>query len=1243
MMLLLICGYSSAQSYLEFVENKGQWDPSIRFKGEMTSGAFVLQKHGYRVLLYNHQDLQSVYRLSHPSHTKEPIVADKRVTTTNAAGSKTTVNLHNEYDHGNAGSGEGGGIASQDLSAKLRGHVYEMRFLNANENPEIIPDKPLPTVTNYIIGNDSTKWAGGCKTYQAVTYKNLYPNIDVRYYTANEQLKYDIIVNPGGDVSQVAMYFDGLDNLKQKEGGLVLKTSVDEVKEQQPYSYQLLNNARSEVPCSFEVKGNIVRFKINSTYTKTATLVIDPALVFSTFTGSSANNWGYTATYDGQGNFYAGGIVFTSGSFPVSNGAFQTSFQGGDNSTGESGGFDIGVIKFDPTGARRIYATYIGGSGNEQPHSLVVDGGGNLIISGRTTSLNYPTKGALQKYGELGGKWDIILTKLNSSGTALIASLKIGGEGDDGVNVKHKYANRTGAESINRNYGDDARSEVILDGSGNIYLASCTQSTRFPTTVGAFQSVPGGANAVGRVQDAVVLKFTPDLSVPLFSTYLGGKEDDAAFVLAINPLNDHLYVAGATASSDFPGNKTGVMNPAFKGGLCDGFVAEFLPNGTMVRDSYFGTSGIDVIYGIQFDKFGFPYIMGTSTGQGADAWPVKNVTFSQAGGKQFVTKLKPDLSDFIYSTVFGTNTPSPNISPTAFLVDRCENVYVSGWGGQLNILDNYPNSGTQGLPVIGDNIIQSVTDGSDFYFIVLERNARSQLYGTFFGQQGGATGEHVDGGTSRFDRNGIIYQAICGNCGGGAKFPTTVGAWSSQNGALPGGCNLAAVKIAFNLAGVGAGIQAAIDGRLRDTVGCAPLTADFRDTMAMGAKYTWDFGDGSGTVTTTNPFVSHTFNNIGNYRVRLVSIDSTSVPLPCNTTDTSYVVMRVKSDQAKLSFTATKVPPCTSMNYQFVNTSVPPPGKPFSNQSFLWIFGDNTTQIAGPGTLTHTYAAIGAYQVQLVLIDTSYCNYEDTLTMQIRISPNVRAQFETPGTGCAPYTAVFNNTSLGGQQFKWDFGDGTTSAQTNPTHIYNTVGTYTVKLSAIDSTTCNIKHDTSFVISVYPNPKASFTYSPQPTQPNTPVSFLNSSIGADRYKWLFDDGDTLRTVQRDTAVTHLYNFSGNFHTCLVAYNNSGCSDTACQEIAITIIPGMDVPNAFSPNGDGHNDKVYVRGYGIAKMSWQIYNRWGVLVYTGTDKNEGWDGRYKGVLQAQDVYHYILQVEFSDGRKANKKGDITLLR
>ncbi|MEJ7679951.1 MAG: PKD domain-containing protein [Segetibacter sp.] len=1180
------CQYSN----LEFVENRGQWDESVKFKGVMNNGAFFLTEKGFRVLQSNPEDLQKLsYFHAVPDESTKKMAARSVV------------------------PGKDKDVIT------VRSHAYDVQFLNA-QTPVITGDKPLSSYNNYIIGNDPSKWKGNCRIYQAITYQNIYPGIDIRYYTNEAKLKYDIVIHPGADISRLAMKYDGVDGLQVKNEQLFIKTSVAETRELAPYAYQVLNGLKKEVGCRFKVTGKIVQF-ITDSYSKTSALVIDPILIFSTFSGSRADNWGYTATYGPDGSFYAGGIVFSEG-FPTSPGAFSTTYNGGASGEGGIDGYDIGIIKFSPNGSNRTYATYIGGRSNEQPHSLVVDQQGELIIAGRTNSDNYPTTVA----DGLGGDYDIILTKLSAAGSALVGSRRIGGSKWDGVNIKPKYPASPGG-SIRRNYGDDARSEVILDNAGNIILASNTQSDKFPVTPGAFQKTFGGK------QDGVIIKTNPDLSNILFSSFLGGSGNDAAFVLAINPSDNNIYIGGNTDGADLPGDKTNALYPVSQGGETDGFVSIISPNGNaLLKTSYIGTAGNDMLYGIQFDKFSFPYIMGTTT---SDNWPVINAAFSQDKGKQFIAKLKQDLSGYEYSTVFGTGSKQPNISPVAFLVDRCENVYVSGWGGG-QVSKEYANSGTTGLTVTPD-AIQSTTDNTDFYFFVLERNAVGQLYGSFFGQSGGF-GEHVDGGTSRFDRNGVIYQGLCANCGHDVTFPTTPGVWSPSNGS--GECNLAAVKIAFNLAGVVSSVRSSIQGVVRDTSGCVPLTVDFTDTIGLGKRYIWNFGDGSAEAETTIPAISHTYNVIGNYQVRLISIDSSK----CNIADSAYTNIRVRTDKVTLGFTPAKLLPCEAANYQFTNNSyVSPAGKQFTNTSFTWYFGDNTAPvITGSNPVTHAFPGVGVYNVKLVLTDTGFCNAPDSIEIPLRIASNLKAQFQTPESGCAPYNATFENISEGGQQFYWDFGDRGTSTETSPVHIYSIPGTYTVKLRAVDSGTCNNTDSASTTIVVSSKPKASYTFTPDPPRENTAIEFLNNSIEATKYIWQFGDGETKATASRDT-VQHIYNLTGSFNSCLVAINNFGCQDTACQNIVARITPVIDVPNAFTPNGDGINDRVFVRGFGIIKMAWRIYNRWGEMVFATNDRTEGWDGTYKGSVQPKEVYHYILAVVYSDKTNYEKKGDITLLR
>lgn len=1205
----------NAQGYLDFIENKGQWQSSIQFKSELPASAFALTKTGYRVLQHQVSDYASIAETTHPHGTS--IGAE--------------VNLRNGFEPGNT--------QEPVLDKTLRSHVYEVKFLNANPNPTIVKEKPLPGVSNYFIGNDPAKWASNCKTYQSVTYQNMYPNIDIRYYTNNGVLKYDIIVHPGGDPSKVILYFEGTEGLSLKNGALQVNTSVGVLQETVPYTYQLIDGARKEIACGYEVKGNLVKFKLSNQYNQNSTLVIDPQPVFISYSGSRADNWGFTATYDLLGNFYAGGIVFSAG-FPVTNGAFQRIFSGGIRQGTD--GFDMGILKFEPGGTSLIYATYIGGTGNEQPHSLVADAAGNLVIAGRTSSsTNYPTVSGLPLYGIGGGDFDIVLTKLNSTGTALVGSLRIGGSGSDGVNIRPNYSGTNQSVSTRLNYGDDARSEVIFDNQGNILLTSVSQSLDFPTTSGSFQSIHGAPRTSDkRMQDGVLIKLNSNLTEVIFSSFLGGSDDDAAFVIAINPTNNNIYVAGTTASKDMPAKQNAANGFRDLNGELDGFISIISSDGSnIISTSYFGTDKTDVIYGIQFDRQGFPYIVGTTLGIfNPINSPYNNNNPDQANSKQFIVKFQSDLSSIIYHTNFGSKNATvasrPNLSITAFLVDRCGNVYVSGWGGAAF---GYSGVGTvTNMPITSD-AYQSLTDEADFYFFVLERGAQRQLYGSYFGQTGGFP-DHVDGGTSRFDPNGTIYQAIC-SCRGENEItrPTigTGGAWSPTKPNV--NCNLLAIKIAFNLAGVGGGIKTAINGVARDTSGCVPLTVVFSDTLELAKTYRWDFNDGSPEITTNNPSVTHTFNNVGLYNVRLIAIDSAS----CNISDTSYVKMRVRADEAILSFTPNKLLPCESLTYRFDNNSIAP--KPFGANAFRWDFGDGTRQVASFGPVTHTYATAGSYNVRLILIDTTFCNEFDSVGIQLRISPLVKAQFETPSLGCVPYTAVFNNTSLAGRTFLWDFGDGTTSTQTSPQHLFATVGTYTIKLVAIDSSTCNIADSTVFTIAVRDNPTAGISFSPDPTEANTPVTFTNNSFGANRYKWLFGDGDTLNTLRSDTTVRHLYNASGTYNACVVAYNDAGCADTSCVPVQVTIVPGFNVANAFSPNGDGTNDKIFVRGFGIVKMTWKIYNRWGKLVYIGTSQSEGWDGKYNGKLQPQEVYHYTLELEFSDKERATKKGDITLLR
>ena len=1183
---------------MEFIQNKGQWNSKINYKGDFNTGAFFLENNGFTVLLNKPEDLQKL------SEKKHGFIKKREASTNND-------------------------------SLVLHSFAYNVSFAGAALNPEKIPDKPLATYNNYFIGNDKSKWAGNCKIYTAVTYKNIYPNIDVRYYSTQNKLKYDFIVRPGGDVSKIVLQYSGAVKLSIENKKLIIGTSLGNVTELEPYSYQTNINVKQPVTTNYFVKNNTVTFAV-SKYDAAATLVIDPQLIFSSFTGSATDNWGYTATPGIDGSFFAGGVVFDNG-YPATTGAFQTTYQG--TTPGEyATGYDISIFKFSPDGRFRMYATYIGGHGEEQPHSMIADASGNLIIAGRSNSDNYPL---LTGIANTGTGYDIIVTKLNATGTALLGSVKIGGTGDDGVNIKDKEdGSVVGDTSLRRNYGDDARSEVLLDASNNVILASCTQSIDFPV-LNASQ-----ANFGGGTQDGVIIKFSPNLSSLIFSTFMGGNKNDACFVGAINPITNNLYIGGATESNDLPGNTSGTINPNFVGGI-DGFVTELQPNSSsLIRTTYIGTTGIDAVYGLKFDRFGYPYVMGTTTGN----WQVQSALYSNSGGKQFIAKLQPDLSAFVYSTKFGTNASLPNISPIAFLVDRCENVYVSGWGGSVNTITGYADSGTMGLPEVNPLPGLPAADGSDFYFFVLEKNAQSQLFGSHFGQNG-AAGDHVDGGTSRFDANGIIYQAICANClgFGPAAFPTyptgPTFPWSSTNNS--NNCNLAAVKIDLDFSGVATEIQSSIEGVLNDTVGCFPILVSFNDTLHKGVKYFWNFDvvnfPNNIDAITTHADTSHFYSAVGIYRVRLISEDSTT----CNIRDTSYITITISDRRVFPSFIAKRVPPCTLNKYTFENTSTTFDGSTFLPTSFVWDYGDGSPKDTTDKfpMRTHTYASLGTYFVTLTVIDERFCNAPITDTVQILVEPNVKAATLPVNPACAPATYNFKNNSEFGITWLWEFVNDTgtviaTSTLQEPDFTFTTGGIYKYRLIAFNPNTCNLTDTTEyFTVKIYDTPNALFSYTPNPPEPNMAVKFRNLSTSANTYFWTFGDGATSTLFE----PTHEYNKTGSYKVVLYAYNNTICTDTFNLVVDVIINPLLDVPNAFTPGKFGSNSIVYVRGFGIEKMEWKIYNRWGELVFKCNNKLEGWNGFYKGKLQAMDVYTYTLDAVFVDGQTKRQTGDISLLR
>lgn len=797
----------------KFIHNDGQWLDHIDFKLPLNSGDIYFEGNRITYSLYD----KSLYGKA----------------------------KHGEYD--------------QDF---IQGHAYKVELINAKKDVQYIFSEPQVAYHNFFIGNDQSKWKTNVKSYDQIYAKDIYPGIDYNFYEYYGQTKYDFIVFPSGDASDLLLKYDGQDKISLKKGHLVIQTSIGEVIEQSPYAYQHVNGEEKKVNCVYKLRGNLMYFDFPDGYDHSLPLVIDPVLTFATYTGSSADNFGCTATDDLAGNMYVGGTVFSAG-YPTTTGAFQVSF-GGAN-------IDMGITKFSANGSSIIYSSYVGGSGNEIPHSLVVDDNNNLIILGTSNSNNYPISatayqstmnaGTPTTMGGYGFNYvngcDLVITKFNATGNALIGSTFLGGSGNDGLNL---------SSLLHYNYGDAFRGEVINGLNGEIIVASTTASSNFPLTAGAPQTTLNGPS------DAILVKMNTNLSNLLFSTYLGGSGRETGNSVQLNSSGE-MYITGGTLSSDFPQTSNGLFN-SYQGGDADGYIARFSASGnTLMNATYIGTSNYDQNYFVQTDLDDDVYVIGQTDGN----YPILNAGFSNPNSGQYIQKLTPDLTTSLMSTTIGRSIGAVDIAVNAFLVSDCDFIYLSGWGGSLNgttsLGAHATNSSTVGMPITSD-AFQSTTDGSDFYLAVLAPDAGSLLYGTYFG--GSTSHEHADGGTSRFDKSGTVYQAVCAGCGGNSDFPTTSGAWSNINNST--NCNLGAFK--FDLGSITPAIS------VPQPYVCIPSAYQFNNNSSGGNQYFWYFGDGDSSHL-YEP--AHTYTDTGNYEVMLIVADSTG----CLQSDTTFVYVDV--------------------------------------------------------------------------------------------------------------------------------------------------------------------------------------------------------------------------------------------------------------------------------------------------------------------------------------------------------------
>jgi beta-propeller repeat-containing protein len=584
--------------------------------------------------------------------------------------------------------------------------TVRMKLIGADPAPQIEGLDRLPGRSNYIIGKDSNRWNSNVASFAKVRYRSVYPGIDLIYYGNQRQIEYDFVVAPGADPNMIRVGFDGVDKIHiDAQGDLVLKTANGEVRQRKPVAYQEVDGSRREITSRYTLKGkHEVGFELDE-YDRARPLVIDPVIAYSTYLGGSSDELTGSIALDAAGNAYVVGLTWSL-DFPTAN-PLQPN-PGGNNDEG-----DVFVAKINPEGSAFVYSTYLGGGSYDDGLGIAVDEDGNAYVTGRTGSADFPTKNPMQP--ELAGGLfdeDLFVTKLSPDGSALVYSTYLGGgTGQDlgldlaidsernvyvaGITASRDFPtvnplqatpagfvdviaaklNSDGSALIYSTYLGGSDHEqlygIAVDGSGCLHLAGWTISNDFPTA-NPLQSTHAGGDL-----DAFVTKISADGSAFVYSTYLGGADQDRASGITVDAFGA-AYVTGITFSTDFP---TVIPLQPVLSGLNDAFVTKINRNGSaLLYSTYLGGTGVEEGEGVAVDSRNNIYVTGWTR---SDDFPTLDAVqpipdSPDTPDNGFAAKLKADGSSLIYSTYLGGNDYDQG---DRIAVDARGNAYVFGFTG----------------------------------------------------------------------------------------------------------------------------------------------------------------------------------------------------------------------------------------------------------------------------------------------------------------------------------------------------------------------------------------------------------------------------------------------------------------------------------------------------------------------------------------------------------------------------------
>lgn len=1097
----------------------------------------------------------------------------------------------------------------------------DIEWLNTNVAHRIDKHEPLEGYDNFYT-ESCPNGALYVQRYKAITYLNIYKNINLKWYYINGHLKYDYIVNPGGNYKQIEYEIKGAEKINlNKNGDLIIVTPLGELTELAPVVIQNGKQLKSK----WILNANKVSFDIEGLNSNQA-FVIDPMIrLWGTYYGGMQDDNAYNVSVDGSNNVFLSGDTQSNTPLNIATiGSYQNTYGGPG-----TGSFILGdayVAKFNSAGIRQ-WATYYGGSGSEFANWCATDINGNVYLTGGTTttlSSVMATPGAHQTNNAGGVNYmgDAFLVKFNSAGVRQWGTY-YGGTGDEG------------------GYG------VCVDLTGNVFMSGCTNSSNGNSiaTIGSHQPTIGGG------ADAFLVKFDPTGN-RLWATYYGGTSSLENGHACDFDSNGDVYLMGYSDSPSgisTPGSHQQILGG---GGQPDGMLVKFNTNGVRQWGTYYGGALRDMFYAIK--------IVGTEIFISGETFSSGGTAIATPGSHQpifgggtcdaFVTKFN-NTGVRIWGSYYGG---ANNESALGVTVDNTGYIYVSGMtntssGTAIATPCSYqPNYG--GFP-------------TDLFLAKFKSNG-TRMWGTYYG---GSGYEYL--GTCTADGTGAIYLVgrTATNTG------TVIASVGSHQPAFSGGTYDGFI-VKFDGC-----IQTPPPNTTlpQNMTVCLGQSTSLSTTTLCSINWYSNIG---GPVINTNSFITTpTLTTNTTYYVQdatcgtdsLTAITITVNPLPILQTIPSSTAIcsgssitlsvsgansytwypsSVTSNSIIVNPNTSTVYTVTGSDLNCINTAtipisvVPSPSITLNYINDPICFG-STISVQANGAQTYTWYPTSAFFASTGSVVTTTSLFASSTYTVIGVNSNGISCLSqiTFSTNVVPLIIPVISPSVeicegskanlfasGGNTYYWSG-----SNIDNPNQSSIIVSPITSNIYSVNVSNNSLCPATATVL-VKVNPKP-YVFAGNDTIVNTIEPIFIFANGNGQLKWI--SGENIACV--DCPTTQVFPTNS---TCYIveATDNKGCR--AQDDVCLSVINEeyIYIPNTFTPNNDGLNDVFYVYGLGFQNFELSIFDRWGNKIFYSLEQLKGWDGKYKGEKCKQDVYVYMFECKKADGKRISRTGHINLL-